>query len=153
MIKKVFGRKLGRGRAAREALFASLTRAIVLNGKISTTKAKAKAVQGDVEKVVTLARKGTLSARRQALSMLDNSKETVDKLFSQIAESFKNRNSGFTRIINLVPRKGDNTSMARLEWTEQIVEVKKVEKKDKKVKKVEKKEVKTKKKTKTTKTK
>lgn len=140
MIKKVFGRKLGRGRSAREALFASLTRAIILSGKIVTTKAKAKAVQRDIEKTITLAKKATLSARRRVLSMLDNDKSTTDRIFAQVANSFKNRNSGFTRIINLVPRKGDNTPMVRLEWTEVLAEVKKAEKKESKSKKVDKKE-------------
>jgi large subunit ribosomal protein L17 len=143
MIKKVFGRKLGRGRPAREALFASLSRAIILNGKIVTTKAKAKAVQRDFEKIVTLAKKADLSARRRVLSMLDNDNATTDKIFAQIAVSFKDRFSGFTRIINLTPRKGDNTPMVRMEWTEVLGEVKKEEKvKPAKVKKEEKKVVK-----------
>ncbi|MFI5240935.1 MAG: 50S ribosomal protein L17 [Microgenomates group bacterium] len=147
MIKKVFGRKLGRGRTAREALFASLTRAMILNGKMVTTKAKAKAVQRDVEKIVTMAKLGTLSARRRALGILDNANDATDKLFDQVVGSFKTRNSGYTRIVNLTPRKGDNTSMVRMEWTEVISEAKKEEKKEKSAK-VEKKATKTVKKTK-----
>lgn len=149
MIKKIFGRKLSRSRPAREALFASLIQAMILNGKIVTTKAKAKAVQRDIEKIVTLARKSTLSARRQAFAALDNAKVATDKLFNTVAGSFKNRTSGYTRIINLGPRKGDNATMVRIEWTEIIDEEKKKEPKEKFIK--AKKEVKTTKKTKTAK--
>lgn len=122
MKKKVFGRKLSRSRPAREALFAGLTRAMILEDKIITTKAKAKAVRGDIEKVVTLAKKATLSTRRQAFAMLDNAKDATTKLFGVVAKAFKDRQSGFTRIINLGTRKGDNSEMVRIEWTEQINE-------------------------------
>ncbi len=134
MIKKVFGRKLSRSRPAREALFASLTRAMILSGKIVTTKAKAKAVQREIEKAVTLAKKATLSARRRAFATLDNAKDATDKLFNTVAGSFKERTSGYTRIINLGPRKGDNATMVRIEWTEKMDEEVKKEPKEKKVK-------------------
>ena len=136
MIKKIFGRKLSRNRPARESLFATLTRAMILSGKIVTTKAKAKAVQRDIEKIVTMARKNTLSSRRKAFATLDNAKDATDKLFNTVATSFKNRTSGYTRIINLGPRKGDNATMVRIEWTETInEEPKKIEKKEKKARK------------------
>lgn len=117
MIKKVFGKKLSRERASREALFASLIRAMILSGKIVTTKAKAKAVQRDLEKMVTLSKKATIQARRQALAFLDNASDITDKLFREVAGLFKSKSSGFTRIINLKPRKGDNAKMVRIEWT------------------------------------
>jgi len=143
MKKKVFGRKLSRSRPTREALFASLTRAMILNDKIVTTKAKAKAVITDIEKSVTLAKKATLASRRQVLASLDNAKDATDKLFKVVAVSFKDRKSGYTRMINLGPRKGDNAKMVRIEWTEKIEmpEVKKEEKpkKETKTKKVVKK--------------
>ena len=120
MNKKVFGRKLSRSRPAREALFASLTRALILNGKIVTTRAKAKAVQGSVEKMVTLAKKGNIAARRRVLSELDNKREATDILFREVAKAFSVRNSGFTRIISLPRRVGDNAQMVRMEWTEKI---------------------------------
>jgi large subunit ribosomal protein L17 len=153
MNKKVFGRKLSRSRPAREALFTSLTRSLILNGKIETTKAKAKAVIGSAEKMVTLAKKGGVSAKRNVLADLDNSKEATEKLFSAIAKAFTSRNSGFIRIISLPRRHGDNAEMVRLEWTEKIVveekkkEAKKEAKKEeaKPAKKIVKKEVKTKK--------
>lgn len=117
MIKKVFGKKLSRERASREALFASLIRAMISSGKIVTTKAKAKAVQRDLEKMVTLSKKATIQARRQALAFLDNASDVTDKLFREVADLFKSKSSGFTRIINLKPRKGDNAKMVRIEWT------------------------------------
>lgn len=138
MNKKVFGRKLSRSRPAREALFASLAQALIMNGNIKTTRAKAKAVVPEVEKMVTLAKKADVVARRKALSMLDNSKKTVNYLFGNVAQAFSNRNSGFTRIISLPRRHGDNAEMARLEWTEKVT----VEKEKKEEKKEEKKTIK-----------
>lgn len=122
MNKKVFGRKLSRSRPAREALFSALSRAMILSGKIVTTHAKAKAIQGEVEKFVTLAKKGDLSSRRRALSRLDNAKDALDALFANVAPAFAERQSGFTRIISLPRRIGDNAKMVRMEWTEQIVD-------------------------------
>ncbi|EKE13553.1 MAG: 50S ribosomal protein L17 [uncultured bacterium] len=120
MNKKVFGRKLSRSRPAREALFTSLAKALIINGKIVTTRAKAKAVTPDVEKMVTLARKSGITSRRKVMSMLDNSREEVNILFADIAKAFSERTSGFTRIISLPKRRGDNAQMVRLEWTEKI---------------------------------
>lgn len=150
MNKKVFGRKLSRSRPAREALFTSLSIALIKNGKIETTRAKAKAIKGGVEKMVTVAKKAELSGRRKVLGALDNSREATDILFSNVVKAFANKNSGFTRIISLPRRTGDNAEMARLEWTEKVEsEPKKVEAKIEKktekkeeVKKIEKKAVK-----------
>ncbi len=139
MNKKVFGRKLSRSRPAREALFASLIRGMILNGKIITTRAKAKAIIGDLDQMVTLAKKADIASRRRALAYLDNGKEITGILFNQIAPFFASRTSGFTRLINLPERKGDNAKMVRMEWTEQV----EIKDKSKKVKSDEsKKEVK-----------
>lgn len=151
MNKKVFGRKLSRSRPAREALFASLARAMILNGKIETTRAKAKAVQGNLEKFITLAKKGDLSSKRKILARLDNARDAADILFQEVATAFAGRSSGYTRIISLPRRRGDNAQMVRIEWTEKITkneELKtKKEKKAPKTRKVikEKKKVTTKK--------
>jgi large subunit ribosomal protein L17 len=145
MNKNVFGRKLSRSRPAREALFSSLIRGMILGGKMVTTHAKAKAIQGDLEKMVTLAKKADLSSRRRALSYLDNGKTLVDVLFKQVGPAFAGRISGFTRIVSLPARRGDNAKMARIEWTEKVELVKekvKVKKEKVKKEKVEKKEVK-----------
>ncbi len=132
---------MSRSRPAREALFASLARAMFLNGKIVTTRAKAKAVQRSLEKFVTLAKKADLSSRKRALARLDNARDAADALFQKIAPAFSGRNSGYTRIISLPVRRGDNAQMVRIEWTEKMIEVPKVEKvskvsKEKKAKKV-----------------
>lgn len=118
MKNRIFGKKLSRGRPAREALFASLIRAFVLSGKIETTKAKAKAIQSDLEKIVSLAKKGTLSSRRQILANLDNAKDATEAIFVKVGRSFSKRSSGFTKIVNIGSRKGDNSPMVRIEWTE-----------------------------------
>lgn len=135
MNKKIFGRKLSRSRPAREALFSSLSRSLILSGKMITTRAKAKAVQGEVERLVTLAKKGSVSARRTMLSRLDNDRQASDLLSKKVAPIFT-RVSGFTRIITLPRRRGDNAQMVRLEWTEKIVNSEKPIVNNKKVKKV-----------------
>lgn len=124
MIKKVFGRKLSRSRPAREALFSALAKSMVLSGKMVTTKAKAKAVQRDIEKCVSLAIKGTLDGRRKVLAYFDNAKDVTDVLFQKTAKLFGDKKSGFTRIINLPRRKGDNAEMVRMEWTYEDVSTK-----------------------------
>src|SRR5512141_972348 len=148
MNKRVFGRKLSRSRPSREALFASLARSIILNGKIITTRAKAKAVQGDVESFVTTAKKGGLSGMRKVLANLDNARDAVDFLYQNVVPAFAKKTSGYTRIISLPPRKGDNAKMVRIEGTEKV-DMKKVERRvtketaDMKAKRAEKKTKKT----------
>jgi len=125
MNKKIFGRKLSRSRPAREALFATLMRSMILNGKMETTEAKAKAVQGTLEKFVTTAKKGELSGRRKILAYLDNANDALNGLYEKVAPSFTKKTSGFTRLISLPRRRGDNAKMVRIEWTEKMIEVKK----------------------------
>lgn len=134
MKKKVFGRKLSRARSTREALFSSLIRSMILSGNIVTTRSKAKAIQPQLEKIVTLARRGGVSARRRILAKLDNKKDAVNFLFQKTITSFGSRSSGFSRIIPLNRRRGDNAPMVKLEWVDKIAleEPKKEEKKGKK---------------------
>lgn len=120
MKKKVFGRKLSRSRPAREALFASLIRSFILSGKIVTTKAKAKAILGKIEQTVSASKKGTIADIRRVLADLDNKRDAVNALTQKIAPAFSDRKSGFVRLINLSPRKGDNAEMVRIEWTKEI---------------------------------
>lgn len=120
MIKKVFGRKFSRGRKGRTALFRSLVRALVLSGKIVTTKERAKAVQGQIDKYTSHAKKGGVALRRKVLAEMGNDRETVDKLFREVVSVFSERKSGFTKITLLPRRKGDNAEMARLEWVEEV---------------------------------
>jgi len=142
MLKRVFGRKLSRSRPAREALFASIMRSMILTGKITTTRAKAKAVQSDLEKLVTLAKKGDLVAKRRILASLDNAREALTVMLTRVVPSFPNKTSGYTRLISLPTRRGDNAKMVRMEWTEKMIEIEKA--KDKKETKEKTKKVKTK---------
>ena len=120
MRKMVFGKKLSRGKKGREALLRSLVRAIIVSGKIVTTRAKAKAIVGQIDKLITLAKKGTLDSRRRVLAFLGNDREASERLVNILAPSFSNRNSGYTKIVLLAPRKGDGAQMARLEWVDEI---------------------------------
>lgn len=144
MRKKVFGKALSRGGGARKALFRSLVRSLVLVGKINTTKAKAKAVQRDIDKLFGHIKKGTVAGNRRAYGMLGNDREVLNFLVERYAPAVKERRSGFSRIVTLPTRKGDMAQMARLELVDKPVEKKKEEKKEKKakVKKVAKKTVK-----------
>lgn len=121
MKKKVFGRYFSRSRKAREALFKSLIKAFFLHGKINTTLAKAKAIQAEIDKTVTIAKKEGLSKQKEIAAKLSADRELVEKITKEMAASFKERTSGFTRITKLPVRKGDAAEMARIEWVEQIV--------------------------------
>jgi large subunit ribosomal protein L17 len=107
--------KLGRDSAHRKALLANLSKELIEHERIETTVAKAKAVKPEVEKLITLARRGDLHARRQALSTLNQDKFAVYKLFEEIAPRYTERPGGYTRILKLGPRKSDSTEMALLE--------------------------------------
>ncbi|KKU23858.1 MAG: 50S ribosomal protein L17 [Candidatus Woesebacteria bacterium GW2011_GWD1_47_21] len=120
MRKMVFGRHLSRSRKGRIALFRSLIRALTISGKIVTTRAKAKALIPQIDKIVTAAKKNSVSARRRVLAELGNDRATTDLIFVKIVPAFSNRNSGFTRIVLLPARRGDKAQMVRLEWSETI---------------------------------
>lgn len=118
MRKRIYGKKLGRGYGARRALIRSQIRSLVENGAIKTTKAKAKAVSSDVDKIMRLVARDDVSSRRLVLARLGNDKVTMKKLFGDYMDHAKARKSGFTRIVILPNRKGDDAPMARLEWIE-----------------------------------
>lgn len=109
------GKKLGRDSAHRRALYSNLAGALIQHGRIETTEAKAKAVKPEVEKLITLAKRGDLHARRQALSALGQDKFAVYKLFEEIAPRYSERPGGYTRILKLGPRRSDATEMVLLE--------------------------------------
>tara|TARA_Y100000588_G_scaffold242015_1_gene256085 strand:- start:291 stop:830 length:540 start_codon:yes stop_codon:yes gene_type:complete len=108
------GRKFGRTSAHRKALFRNLVGALIQRERISTTLAKAKELRGKVEKTITLGKKGTLHARRQAFKLAPQ-KDTIRKVFGSLAERYANRLGGYTRIIKIGPRRGDNAPMAYIE--------------------------------------
>ena len=109
------GKKLGRDSAHRKALYSNLAGALITHGRIETTEAKAKAVKPEIEKLITLAKRGDLHARRQALSALSQDKFAVHKLFEEVAPRYADRPGGYTRILKLGPRRSDATEMVYLE--------------------------------------
>lgn len=106
--------KLGRTSAHRRALFRSLVTSLILNGRIETTEAKAKAVRPFVDKMITLGKRGDLHARRQAAAFLMQPK-AVQKLFDEVAPRYQDRNGGYTRVLKLGPRQGDAAPLSIIE--------------------------------------
>jgi len=112
---RVDGRKLGRKMGPRLALYKNLTVSVLRYERIRTTEAKAKEVQGRIERAITLAKRGDLSARRAVVSEFPNEPLVVTKLFDEIAAKYADRTSGFTRIVKIGPRPGDNAEIVQLE--------------------------------------
>jgi len=117
MRHRVSGRRLNRSKKHRASLFKNLIIGLIETGQIKTTLAKAKAVKPLVDKLITRAKKGSLHSRRILLSFL-RQKPAVNKLVDEIAPRFKKRTSGFTRIVRLGERKGDNAPMVSLEFVD-----------------------------------
>ena len=107
-------RKLGRDSSARKALFRSILTSFFKQERIETTEAKAQEIKGLADKLITLAKRGDLSARRKAIASLAD-EDVVRKLFTEIAEKYSDRQGGYTRILKLGPRRGDAAPMAILE--------------------------------------
>src|SRR5882724_12083476 len=107
--------KLSRDAAHRKALLANLSKQLITHERIKTSEAKAKAVKPEVEKLITLGKRGDLHARRQALSTLSQDKFAVHKLFEDLAPRYADRPGGYTRILKLGPRKSDATEMVFIE--------------------------------------
>ncbi|MGD1905055.1 MAG: 50S ribosomal protein L17 [Leptolyngbyaceae cyanobacterium] len=108
--------KLGRPADQRRALLRTLTTELIRNGRITTTKARAKAVRSEAERIITLAKDGSLAARRRAMGYLYD-KQLVHALFDQAGERYGDRKGGYTRILRTVSRRGDNAQMAIIELT------------------------------------
>ena len=106
--------RLGRAADQRKAVLRSLTNSFFKNGEIQTTLGKAKALQNEVEKIITLARRGDMHARRQAAGFLQE-KEVVKKLFNETVGVFKTKKGGYTRLIKTLPRRGDAAPTAILQ--------------------------------------
>ncbi|RYL89406.1 50S ribosomal protein L17 [Sporolactobacillus sp. Y61] len=114
--------KLGRDSAARKALFRDLTTDLIINERIQTTHAKAKALRPIVEKMITLAKRGDLHARRQAAAFVrkevadqESGQNALQKLFDDIAKRYEERQGGYTRVLKTGPRKGDGAEQAIIE--------------------------------------
>jgi large subunit ribosomal protein L17 len=107
-------RKLGKNSGARKALFKSLLAAFFTHGRIETTEARAKELRKFAEKVITLAKRGDLAARRLAIQFVADV-DVVHKVFEEIPEKYNDRNGGYTRILKLGPRRGDAAPMVLIE--------------------------------------
>ncbi|MBR2711363.1 MAG: 50S ribosomal protein L17 [Bacilli bacterium] len=121
-------RKLGRDNKHRRSMLATLTKQVVMNESIITTETRAKEVRKFVDKMITYGKKGDLVSRRKALAFLHNDKEVVNKIFNDLAVRNANRNGGYTRILKVNERRGDNVLMVMLQLVEGPV-AKKEEKK------------------------
>lgn len=106
--------KLGRNSSARKALLRSMVTSLLLHERIETTEPKAKELRRVTDKMITLGKRGDLHARRQALAYVRD-EGVVAKLFSEIAERYADRDGGYTRILKISPRQGDNAPMALIE--------------------------------------
>ena len=111
-------RKLGRDNKHRRSMLATMTKQVVMNESITTTETRAKEVRKFVEKMITYGKKGDLVARRKALAFLHNDKATVDKIFNDLAKRYEKRNGGYTQILKLTERRGDDALMVVLEVVE-----------------------------------
>ena len=112
-------RRLNREKSIRRSILAGLTKDVILNESVVTTEARAKEVRKFVDKMVTYAKKGTLVCRRKALAFLQNDNTAVQKVFNDLAVRFANRNGGYTRILKLTERRGDDALMVILELVEE----------------------------------
>ncbi|MFA8438891.1 50S ribosomal protein L17 [Pueribacillus sp. YX66] len=117
-------KKLGKDTAHRKAMFRDLVTDLIINERIETTEAKAKELRSFVEKMVTLGKRGDLHARRQAAAFVrketaeteETEQDAVQKLFSDIAGRYEDRQGGYTRIRKIGPRRGDNAPMVIIEF-------------------------------------
>ena len=112
-------RKLGRTNKHRRSMLANLTKEVIMNGKIETTETRAKEVRKFVDKMVTYGKDGSLVSRRKALAFLHNNEAAVKKVFDELAPRYANRNGGYTRILKLTERRGDDALMVVLELVEE----------------------------------
>ena len=111
-------RKLGRDNKHRRSMLANLTRDIINNEKVVTTETRAKEARKFVDKMITYGKDGSLVARRKALAFLQNDKATVKKVFEDLAVRYQGRNGGYTRILKIDERRGDDALMVQIELVE-----------------------------------
>ena len=126
-------RKLGRDNKHRRSMLATLTKQVVENESITTTETRAKEVRKFVEKMITYGKRGDLVSRRKALAFLHNDTAAVEKIFNDLAKRYENRNGGYTQILKLAERRGDDALMVILKLVDEAkpVEEKKATKKAK----------------------
>jgi len=115
MAHRIDGRKLGRMTGSRMSLYRNLTVSVLRYERIKTTEAKAKEVRGRVERMITLAKRGDLPARRAVLAEFPDEPLVVKKLFDEIAPKYADRTSGYTRIVRIGQRRGDAAEIVQIE--------------------------------------
>ena len=115
MAHRIDGRKLSRKHGPRMSLYRNLTVSVLRYERVQTTEAKAKEVRGQVERMITLAKRGDLAARRRVVSQLPNEPLVVNKLFDVIAPKYADRQSGFTRLVHIGQRRGDAAEIVQIE--------------------------------------
>jgi large subunit ribosomal protein L17 len=119
MRHRLEGKKFGREKAHRTALFNNLMKSMIVSpkGRIETTLVKAKSLRSYIDRLITYGKKDTIASRRQAYSVLGN-RTLVKKLFEEIAPTMAGRNGGYTRVLKTGFRKGDSAPMAIIEFVE-----------------------------------
>jgi large subunit ribosomal protein L17 len=115
MAHRIDGRKLSRKHGPRIAMYRNLTVSVLRYEKVKTTEAKAKEIRGRVERMITIAKRGDLAARRAVVAEFPNEPLVVTKLFDEIAPKYADRTSGYTRIVRLGQRQGDAAEIVQLE--------------------------------------
>lgn len=113
-------RKLGRTNKHRRSMLANLTKDLIMNERIETTETRAKEVRKFADKMVSYGKDGSLVARRKALAFLQNDTEAVKKVFDVLAPRYANRNGGYTRILKLSERRGDDALVVIIEFVEEV---------------------------------
>ena len=126
MKHNITHRKLNRTSSHRKALLMNLSNALIKHEQISTTLPKAKELRPFVEKIITLGKKGDLLSRRKAISILHDEKN-INKIFDTFAKRYKDRSGGYTRIVKIGNRFGDNAPTAIIELVDRNIEAKKVD--------------------------
>jgi large subunit ribosomal protein L17 len=134
MRHRVRSRKLGRTSAHRKAMYRNMVTSLLDHERIQTTDAKAKEVRRLAERMITLGKRGSLHARRRALSVI-RSREVTAKVFDELAERFRSRPGGYTRVVKLGPRRGDAAALSVVELVEELAPAAEAPKKGRKASK------------------
>ena len=115
MAHRIDGRKLGRKQGPRLALYKNLAVSVIRYERVQTTEAKAKEIRGRVERMITIAKRGDLTARRQIAAEMPHEPLVVNKLMTEVAERYADRTSGYTRIVHVGGRHGDGAPIVQIE--------------------------------------
>ncbi len=118
MRHRMSGRKLNRTSSHRKAMFGNMAAALIKHEQIKTTLQKAKELRAVVDRLITLGKRGDLHARRIAISRLHGDKKLAEKLFGDLADRYRDRPGGYTRVVKAGFRYGDSAPMAIIEWVD-----------------------------------